>query len=105
MKDWRKIIQSKYSYKDFLILDKPAMFCELFAGQNIPCVQVHSIQVIQVCGNAPDIVGFCGVFKWNDDEIISLDGDSYSQSTIVYGYSWFSNGKDKCLDILVGEDW
>ena len=104
MQDWKKIVGSDIRYKDFVIMDAPAIFSEMFAGQDIPCVQLHSIQV---CGNEDgrDIVGFCGAFKWDGSEAIPLDGDSYTKNTIVYGYSWFMDENIKCLDILVGEDW
>ena len=90
MKDWKQIVKSDSRYKGFVIMDEPATFSKMFAGQDIPCVQLHSIQVYGN-GNEEDIVGFCGSFRWENNE--------------VYGYSWFINGNAKCLDILVGEDW
>lgn len=104
MKDWKEIVKSDSRYKDFVIMDEPAVFSKLFADQDIPCVQLHSIQVYEN-SNEEDIVGFCGSFRWENNEIIPLDGDSYAKETTVYGYSWFINGNAKCLDILVGEDW
>ena len=104
MKDWKEIAKSNKRYKNFILLDKPAIFCEMFANQNIPYVQLHSTQVY---GGEDewDIVGFCGCFKWENNKITSLDGDSYAEDTTVYGYSWFTNKDDKYLDIFVGEDW
>lgn len=64
-------------------------------------MQLHSIQP---CGDN-DIVGFCGVFSWINNVLTPLDHDSYSDETLVYGYSWFKNEiSDRCLDILV-EEW
>lgn len=103
--DWQSIIKSNDRYKDFTILDTPKPFNELFKDMKINLVQLHSTQVI---GNEPDldIVGFCGAFKWVDNMITSLDGDSYYSDTKVLGYNWFPNKDDfECLDILVGEDW
>lgn len=85
-------------YKDFTILDKPIPFETLFANQNIACVQLHSIEP---CGD--DIVGFCGVCSWKDNEIHPEDGDTYSAKMPVYGYSWFTVNGEKVLDILVDE--
>lgn len=104
MEDWKEVVKSDVHYKNFILLDKPVMFCEMFANQNIPCVQLHSTQVYKV-ENESYIVGFCGCFKWINDEIIPFDGDSYSENTMIYGYEWFTNENIKYLDILVGEDW
>lgn len=104
MQDWKSIVKRNERYKDFIILDKPATFREMFSNQNIPIVQLHSVQVYGY-KQVQDIVGFCGVFKWEGNEFISIDGDSYAEDMTVYGYSWFTNGCNKCLDILVGDDW
>lgn len=102
MKKWKRIIKSSYRYKDFIILESPVAFNKVFSDQDIPLVQLHSIQV---CGKKnKDIVGFCGCFRWEDNKAISLDGDSYSEDEMIYGFSWFTYEGDRCLDILV-EDW
>lgn len=38
MKNWREIIKEDVRYKDFILLDEPIIFCEMFANRNIPCV-------------------------------------------------------------------
>lgn len=88
-------------YKDFTYLDTPKKFCELMANKNFDIVQVHSTQL---CGEN-DIVGFCGVFKWENDTLTPLDGDSYNEKMLVYGYSEFVTEGKNCIDILAGEDW
>lgn len=102
--DWKEVVKSDVCYKNFILLDKPVMFCEMFANQNIPFVQLYSTQVYET-ENKQYIVGFCGCFEWNNDEVIPLDGDSYSKNIMVYGYEWFIIENEKYLSILVGEDW
>lgn len=101
MKGWKEIVKNNNRYENFVIVDKPKPFNEMFAGQDISCVQTHSTQVV----GEGDIVGFCGAFEWKDNKIISLDGDSYSENMTVLGYEWFESEGKKCLDILVGNDW
>ena len=104
MQDWKEIVKNDERYKDFVVLDTPVLFREMFADQNIPRVQLHSIQMYET-PKTKGIVGFCGVFRWEKNTIIPLDGDSYSEDTMVYGYEWFTHEGDKCLDILVGNEW
>lgn len=99
MKKWKRIIKSSYRYKDFILLESPVAFNKVFSDQDIPLVQLHSIQVYGKKNK--DIVGFCGCFKWENNEVISLDGDSYSEDEMIYGFSWFTYEGDRCLDILV----
>lgn len=80
-----KIIKESERYKDFTVLDKPKSFKDLFAGKDITLVQVHSSEVM-----GDDIIGFCGVFEWKKDRLISLDGDSYNPEMTVLAYSYFT---------------
>lgn len=99
MKKWKRIIKSSDRYKDFIMLESPMAFNKVFSFQDISLVQLHSIQV---CGKKNEyIVGFCGCFKWEDNKVTSLDGDSYSEDEMIYGFSWFTYNGDRCLDILV----
>jgi len=89
-------------YKDFVYLDKPQEFCELFKNQNFDLVQVHDITSV-----GDDIVGFAGQFKWQNNELIPLDHDSYTSHMSVWGYEKFVLDNDnelKGLDIL-SDDW
>ena len=108
MKDWKEIVKEDDRYKGFVIVKDPKPFNEMFAGQDIPYVQVHSTRVAGIEGQE-FLVGFCGVFEWKSNrrglEIIPLDGDSYSANMMVLGYEWFENEGQRSLDILVGEDW
>lgn len=94
-------LKTEKRYEGFTVLDAPAVFRTLFAGQDAQTVQLHSIDP---CGDG--IVGFYGVCSWIGSKIASLDGDSYSDDMDVYGYKWFKdrNGAN-CLDILVEENW
>ena len=105
MKDWKEVVKTDTRYEDFTILDEPKRFCEMFANQNIPCVQLHSIQTFDIeCKQY--LVGFCGCFEWKNGKVIPLDGDSYTKNTMVYGYQWFrATETESYLDILVGEEW
>ena len=69
-------------------------------NQDEEYVQVHDIDT---CGGDTP-VGFCGVFKWKNNELISLDNDSYWKDMLVYAYSYWEHDGVKGLDILV-EDW
>lgn len=103
----KEIIRNSDRYKDFIILDKPMVFKDLFINKNIDVVQLHSTQTYDIPGGK-DIVGFCGVCEWKNNQLKSLDGDSYTPNMLVLGYSWFSNeeeGVNVGLDILVGENW
>ena len=98
--NWKEIIKKLPRYKDFTIVEDLISFNEMFKDTTIKVVQVHSVEVI-----ADTIVGFCGVFEWDQNTLTPLDGDSYSEKVKVLGYNWFTHGNDKCIDILVGEDW
>ena len=100
MSDWKEAIKHDAEYSDYIILDNPAPFNEMYANRDIPRVQLYSTQVFTVDG-VEHIVGFCGVFEWKNNEIIPLDGDSYSDKLHVLGYEEDEN----CLCILVGNDW
>lgn len=92
-------VLSDTRYKDFTYFDESQEFCELFKNQNYDIVQVHDMTPV---GN--NIVGFAGQFKWQDNKIVSLDGDSYTKHMSVLGYKEFDNAGLKCLDIL-SDDW
>ena len=102
MDTWKQIVKVTERYKTFTILEEPKKFRDMFRDQDIPVVQLHSVQVY---GDGSDIVGFCGVFQWKDNAITPIDGDIYSQDVEVLGYEWFEHQGEKCLDILVGDDW
>lgn len=119
IKEIKEIIKNSDRYSSFTLLDKFESFKDLFANQNIEIVQLHSTQIFDIPGGK-DIVGFCGSFKWENNKIIPLDGDCYSNETEVIGFEWFETDakiplgtnlknekeiiktKVKCLDILVG---
>jgi len=107
MSKLKSIIKKSNRYSNFILLDSPIPFDELFKDKNFELVQLHSTQIIGK-GDIKDIVGFCGVFYWQNNEIIPLDGDSYNKSMMVLGYEMFKNEEENIstgLDILVGNDW
>lgn len=81
-------------YKNITILEKPIKFLELFKDKDICIVQLHDMSDIN-----DDIYGFSGQFKWENNKIISLDGDTYTSDMLVYGYEI----TDQYTDILVKE--
>ena len=94
------LVNNNPRYKKFTILDTAVPFKDMYKDTDIPVVQLHSIQS---CGGN-DIVGFCGVCSWKNNILFPLDGDSYSDEMLIYGYDWFEdNNNRKCLDILVNE--
>ena len=103
-KELEKILKESGRYKDFTLLEKPEPFNKFFTDKNYPIVQVHSTQIFETSGKK-DIVGFYGQFEWKDNKITSLDGDSYSETMLVFGYEEFDCEEDIGIDILVGNDW
>ena len=92
-------LKQNEDFKDYAILARPAKFNELFKYRNFTRVQVRSIIKIKAID---DILGFCGVFEWKDNEALSIDGDSYNKEVEVYGFYEYEKGE---IDILVGNDW
>lgn len=104
-KELNEIIKKSDRYKNFIILNTPTPFTELFKNKDFDCVQLHSTQIFQ-CDGIKDIVGFCGSFSWINNKLESLDGDLYSDNTNVIGYCVFNYGENnimKGIDILVDE--
>ena len=94
-------------YKNYTLMDKPLKFSELFRDQNFEVVEL--ISIIRLASESMDKCGrFCGSFGWIDNNLRSLDGDSYNSDMMVYGYMFFENS-EACiingLSILVGSDW
>ncbi len=101
---YKDIVSRSDRYKDFKLLpdNEPQRLAYFLNGMDVDCVQVHSIQMFE----DGHIVGFCGQFAWENNELIPLDDDTYNRDMFVLGYKWWSNDKVKVgLDILVGEDW
>ena len=105
----QKLVENTGRYHGFTLLDTPKPFREVFKDQNVELIQLHSITKIDEDENGvPQVIGFVGVCKWEDNKLSPLDGDSYCEDMTIYGYNWFSNEKTdhkKCLDILVDDDW
>lgn len=107
--NWKEVVKQDDRYKSFTLLDNPKPFNVLYDGQDIDYVQVHSIQTYtykeETTKEKTAIVGFCGAFLWKNNQIVSIDNDTYNPDMIIYGYDWFDYKGDKALDILVGDDW
>ena len=93
----KKIIKQE-RYKDFTLLSNPIPFYDWADGEDFELVQLHSLMP----SGENDIVGFCGIFSWKNNKLKNLDGDSYDEKMLVYGYHLFEDNK---VDILVGDDW
>lgn len=100
----KDILKVSDRYKGFTFLDKPACFKDMFKGRDFDAVQLHSTQIIDIGDGKKDIVGFCGIFRWTDGKIYSLDGDIYYDDFKVIGFEEFQNiliGVNTGIDILV----
>lgn len=87
-------------YRDFIVFPQSTSFKELYYDTTIPKVPVHSLQVID--GHR---VGFCGWFKWINNEIILGDGTQYNPKMKVIAYKKYRlEGEDR-IAIVVGDDW
>ena len=92
-------------FEGFKLLDQPQKFSELFLNQNFDDVELVSIIRLMT---EKKVGRFLGAFEWKDNEIESLDGDSYNTDMTVYGYEFFENPEAGVLNgvsILVGNDW
>lgn len=87
-------------YKEFTILEKPIKLNEILKNSEFVIVQVHSLY--NCLGS---ILGYVGVFAWENNQLINIDGDTYNPNMLVYGYKEFSSGNiERGIDILV-KDW
>lgn len=97
----KAILAANERYADFVLLDTPVPFSEWAKDKNYPTVQVHDTTVYRLDGGT-DIVGFAGAFAWEDNQLTSLDGDTYNPNMPVIGYE----EDEDTLDILVeGGKW
>lgn len=86
-------------YKDFIILDKPIKLKDLLKDSDFIIIQVHSLYKC-----LDSILGFVGVFAWENNQLINIDGDTYDPNMIVYAYKEFSSQNiENGVDILVKE--
>ena len=84
----KDILKASDRYKYFKFLKKPASIKDMIKGRDFDAVQLHSTQIIDIDGKK-DIVGFCGIFRWTDGKIYSLDGDIYYDDFKVIGFEEF----------------
>lgn len=97
----KAILAANERYSDFTLLDVPVPFSTWAKDKDYPTVQVHDTTVFKWYDGV-DIIGFVGVFKWEDNQLTSLDGDTYNPDMPVIGYEEFEDG----VDILVkGGEW
>ena len=100
-KELKSILAANERYSDFTLLDVPISFSIWAKNKDFPTVQVHDATVYEWEGGT-DIVGFAGAFAWEDNQLTSLDGDTYNPDMPVIGYEEFEDG----VDILVkGGEW
>lgn len=99
--DIKEIAEKEHQFKSHIFLDDPVSFSELFKDKNINVVDVYSIYSAEMGST------FCGTFRWKNNDIRPLDGDTYNKDMLVYAYKFYES-KDKDisgLSILVGTDW
>ena len=95
-----KEVQKMDRYKDFTILEKPMPLNAWLKDAEYTIVQVHSI-----IKSGESILGFCGVFSWENNILSPIDGDTYDSKMMVYGFKKFTTKNiENGLDILV-KDW
>ena len=91
-------LEAKYrkGYKNFTYLEQPMEFCDTFLfSDNFDRIQIHD----------NNIVGFAGVCKVENGEVIPLDGDFYTKHMTVIAYRVFvTDNEELGLDLLV-TDW
>lgn len=99
-------------YSDFTVCDPPVPFNELFDKQDIDFVQVHLMVptpdlpgVKNSSRPAGEPIGLVGQFGWQDNKLISLDHDTYSESMLVYAWNTVRDKVYRVIDICVGYDW
>ena len=99
-KELKEILDKSGRYSEFVFLDEAKPFNELFKDEEFDCVQTHSTQIFDYGDGEKDICGFNGQFAWKNNELTSLDGDSYDD----IGYEKFTNEEydvKSGIDILV----
>lgn len=99
--DIKEIAKKEHQFNSHFFLDDPIPFSELFKDKNINVVDVYSIYSAEM-GSV-----FCGTFRWENNDIRSLDGDTYNKDMLVYAYEKIINESNgfSSLSILVGTDW
>ncbi len=93
-------LKNSKKYGSFTYFEKSVLFKDQFKDKDYDLVQVQDMTPL----DEENILGFAGTFKWENNTIISLDGDSYRKFMSIWGYEEFENKGKKCLDILT-EDW
>ena len=97
----KSVLAANERYSSFTLLDVPVPLSEWAKDKDYPTVQLHDTTVYKWDDGA-DVVGFAGVFAWEDNQLTSLDGDTYNPDMPVIGYEEFDGG----VDILVkGGEW
>lgn len=102
------IAKTNERYDDFVFIEYS------FSGStNVPFStyanndHYHIVQIydLTIAPNADDILGFAGQFRWENNKITSLDGDSYNPDMTIWGYKIFRDDDgNTCLDVLTC-DW
>lgn len=62
-------------------------------NRNIPYIEYRSVIDL----GEQDFDLFVGLCEYKDNELISLDGDSYSLESEISYYEWFNDGGKRCL--------
>ena len=89
-----KTLATDSRFSDFKLLEEPVSFSEKFKDENFDRVQVY-------LDAFPRGIIFCGVLKWQDNKIISMDGDSYNPKMLVYAHFTYTLNNEKGLDVIV----
>ena len=103
------IAKTNERYDDFVFtkdsfLGPTSTLFRVFANDDrYHIVQIYDLTIDPYADD--DIMGFVGQFRWENNKITSLDGDSYSPYMTIWGYKIFRDDDgNTCLDVLTC-DW
>lgn len=102
------IAENNERYDDFVFIKDSfsgstnVPFSTFAKDDNYYIVQVYDLTIAP---NADDIAGFAGQFRWENNKLTSLDGDSYNSDMTIWGYKIFRDDDEAtCLNVLTC-DW
>lgn len=66
-------------------------------NRNIPYIEYRSVFEIE----EQDYDLFVGLCEYKDNELISLDGDSYSLESEIGYHEWYEENGKRCLKVYI----
>ncbi len=89
-------------YSDYVYLDEPKKFSELFADRDFPLIKLHDI-CLPLSGSQDNITG---TYKWKNGKWSAAEDSDpeYGPDVIVYGYKQSVKRGELRLDILITKE-